>query len=247
MLEIIRDLEAVRKKLNIPKLHFCDILRVKEPTYYRWLSPNEDNPKMQPRTKDHLERVLVELEKRARPLSEKFLDYLEVTFDHYTIGNSLIRSVSLFTLKRELDVDEDSIIETIHKLVKDGHLRLFPFPKPKNLNIHDLIFEFQIGTGTRTGFLAPEVMPDCNLASGIVTDARLFREDPLQPSERDPGEIRDVKGAIKTLRAGLQANLDKRIIKGSDGWVTEKEERRLDRIDETALRNATLKAGAKKE
>lgn len=246
MLEVIQNLENVRERLNIPKSHFCaEVLHVPQSTYFKWLD-NSWGETMHPSTLDHLERVLVELEKEARPLSEKLLDFLEVSFDHYTAGNSLIRPVTLFVLKKQLKIeDEDEIIDVIHKLVKDGNLRLLPFQTQKNLSVYDVIFELMIGTATRTGFEEPPVMPDCNLHTGVIDNVRLYRSQPLTEAERDPKEIRDVKAAIKELRAEIRASLDQRIVKPASGWTVEKEERRLDRIDETALRNATLRAGKK--
>lgn len=246
MLQIIEDLEDVRKQLGITKTAIIEKIGVPQSTYFKWLN-NTWGEKMHPMTVEWLETILSELRLEARSPEDKFLDLLEQNFDHYNTGDSLCKTINLVTLKKELEIeDEDEIIETVHQLVEEGKVKLLMIPWMQTLGVDDIRFEFVIGTGSRFGFTEIPVIHDCNLLTGKIVPTRLYREEPLSARERNPNEeILNVKQAIKNLRVEIGESLDRQYAQTApkDGWAIEKQERLETREAKRQQANALLNLG----
>lgn len=246
MLQIIEDLEDVRKKLKLTKTAIIEKIGVPQSTFYKWLDGTWGEI-MHPMTVQHLEAVLSDLRLEARSPEAKFLDLLEQNFDHYNAGGgSLCKTINLVTLKKELEIeDEDEIINVIDGLVKSGKVKLLMIPWMQTLGVDDIRFEFVIGTGSRFGFTEIPVLHDCNLLTGKIIPIRLYREEPLSASERNPlEEVLDVRGTIKKLRVEIGESLDRQFA-GSpkDAWCVEKQERLETREAVRERDNAILNLG----
>jgi len=253
MEEKIKKLEELRKTLGMSVQEFCDCLGIPRSTRIRWLS--DKKKKINPSMEIHIDRLIDDLQKQARPLEdkivEKLLDCYICFLPHEISGLEIEQGdetgflhifFTLSLLRNELKVNYIQILEALERLAITGRIKIFKVEITSEMLINDCGIAAELGTAVRVAGVGTGCR-DYLLSQKEIKPIRLYKNKPLTKSEmKEPHCLFSIKElAEKAIAEGM-----KTIIKRhgpSDGWKVERELRREEREDELDLQKVLIKSG----